>query len=100
MVLRNQVNSSRNYGVAQKLVLKTKGPYRVLEKVTPILYWLCSFPFCEGLGSPGRKVKEPAASMEEMPSTVVIHKHVDGSDTIFSTISVPLVRILCKIFLE
>ena len=58
MVLRTQVKSSIKYRISHKLVLTTKGPYTVLEKATPNFYWLQSLPFCEGLGSPGIKVKE------------------------------------------
>ena len=58
MVLSKQVKSSINERVAQKLVFKTKGPYIVLEKAKPISYWLQRLPFCEGLGRPGRKVRE------------------------------------------
>ena len=56
VVVMKQVKSNRKYGISQKLVFKTKGPYRVLDNYTPISYWLHSFPFCEGLGRPGRKV--------------------------------------------
>ena len=63
MVVRKQVNSSRKYGIAQKLVLKTKRPYRVLEKATPSSYWLQRFNFCEGIGSPEIKLKESTARM-------------------------------------
>ena len=52
VVVKKKGKSSRKDGVAQKLVLKTKGPYRVLDKDTPILYWIQCFPFCEGLGIP------------------------------------------------
>ena len=38
VVLREQVNASRNYGVDHKLVFKTKGPYRVLDNTTPNSY--------------------------------------------------------------
>ena len=76
VVVKNHVKSSRKDGVTQKLVFKTKGPYRVLEKAAPSSYWLQSFTFCEGLGRPGRKVKESAARMEKVPSTMVLHKHV------------------------
>ena len=41
---------------------------------------------------PGIKVKESAARMENISSAMVLHKHVDGTDTIFSTISGPLVN--------
>ena len=49
-----------------------------------------SFPFCEGIGRPGIKVKESADRMENIPSTMVLHKHVDGTDTIFSITAGPL----------
>ena len=84
-VVRKKANPSIKDQISQKLVFKTKGPYRVLEKATPISYWIQSFPFCEGLGWPGRKVKELAGSMENIPSTMVLHKHVDGAVTRFAT---------------
>ena len=40
VVIRIQVKSIRNDMIVQKLVLKTKVPYRVLDKATPSLYWL------------------------------------------------------------
>ena len=85
MVVSKKVKSSIKYGISQKLVFKTKGTYRVLEKDALSSYWLQSLPFCEGLGMPGRKVKELAARMEKIPSTMVLHKHVYGADTIFAT---------------
>ena len=36
MVVSKHVKSIRKDGLAQKLVFKTKGPYRFLEKATPI----------------------------------------------------------------
>ena len=35
-------------------------------------------------------MKESAASMEKIPSTIVLYKYVDVADTIFATISGPL----------
>ena len=57
VVLRKQVKSSIKYGISQKLVFKTKGPYIFLEKATPFSYWIQRLPFCEGLGRPGRNLK-------------------------------------------
>ena len=65
-------------------------PYTVLEKSTPRSYWWQRLHFCEGLGSPGRKGKEAEARMENIPSTMVLHKNVDEADTRFSTMSGPL----------
>ena len=90
VIVRNQVKSTRKYRLAQKLLFKTKRPYQVLEKATPNSYWLQSLPFCQGLGRPGIKLKYSAARMEKIPSNMVIHNHIDGADTIFSTITVPL----------
>ena len=92
MVVRKQVNSIIKYEVAQKLLFKTKGPYRVVEKATPSSYWLRYFPFYGGIGRPGIKVKESAARLEYIPSTMVLHKHLDGTDTVFFTMSAPLVK--------
>ena len=38
----------------------------------------------------GRKLKESAAKMENIPSTMVLHKHVYGAETRFSTMVGPL----------
>ena len=57
MVVRKQDNTSRKYGIYQKLVFRTKGPYRVLEKATLSSYCLQHFPFCEGLERNGIKLK-------------------------------------------
>ena len=35
VILRKQIKPNRKVGIAQKLVLKTKGTYRSLEKATP-----------------------------------------------------------------
>ena len=90
VIVRKLVNLSIKYGIAQKLVFKTKGPYIVLYKATPSSYRLQRLPFCEGLVRPGRKVKESAARMENIPSTMLLHKHLDGEKTRFSTMEVPL----------
>ena len=37
-VVRKQINLSRKNRVSQKFLLKTKRPYRVLEKATPRTY--------------------------------------------------------------
>ena len=52
VVLRKISKSSRKEKVDPKIVLKTKGPYSVLEKATPSSYWLQRLPFCEVLGRP------------------------------------------------
>ena len=44
VVIRKQMELIRKDRISQKLVLKTKGSYIFLERVTPIPYWLQSFP--------------------------------------------------------
>ena len=90
VVVRKMVKTSINNGVSHKLLFKTKGPYIVLEKATSISYWLQSLPFGEVIGRPITKVTESADRMENIPFTMVIHKHVYGADTIFSTMVGPL----------
>ena len=90
--MKQQSKSSKKYRVAPKLVLRTKGPYRVLEKATPISYWIQSLPFCEGPGRPGRKLKGSATATKNIIFTMVIFKKLDRVDTGFTTMSVPLVK--------
>ena len=90
MLVRKQVQSSRKDGLSQNLLFETKGPYRVIEKNTLGSYWNKRFHFCKGLGRPGRKVNKWETRMEKIPYTMVIHKHMDGVDTRFSTMAGPL----------
>ena len=86
------MKSIKKYWIAHKLVFKTKGTYMVLKKATPISYWLQILPIVEGLVRPGRKMKESSARMEKIPSSMMPHKHVDGADTRFSTMTVILTK--------
>ena len=85
MLVINQAGSIIKEGIDYKLVFKTKGPYIVMETATPRLYWIQHFPFCNGLWKPKRKLKEPEARVKNIPSAMVLHNHVDGVDTRFST---------------
>ena len=49
-----------------------------------------AFAVCESLGRPGRKMKKSSAIMENIPYNMVLHKHVDGAYTRFSTMEGPL----------
>ena len=62
-----------------------KGYYRVLDKAMSGFYCLYCLPFCEDIENTGRKVKELSSKMNKISSTMVIHMHVDGEDTIFDT---------------
>ena len=55
--VRKHVKSTRKDGIDHKLVFRTKDTYRVLEKDTMSSYWLQHFPFCDGIGRTGIKVK-------------------------------------------
>ena len=45
VIIRKHVKSSIKYGIEDKLVFKTNGPYRVLEKAAPSSYWHQHLPF-------------------------------------------------------
>jgi hypothetical protein len=83
VIVRKQVKSDASNNFAAKLVFKSKGPYRVIERINPNSYRLQKLPFLRGLGRRGRYVKESAARMTRLPSTLIFHKHADGADTRF-----------------
>ena len=86
VIVRKQLKSDAALGISAKLVFSTKGPYRVLGPATPGTYKLQKLPFLRGMRRKGRIVKEMAARMERIPSTLVLHKKPDGADTRFSTL--------------
>ena len=92
VIVRKQVKSNADRGIAGKIVFKSRGPYRVLEQANPGSYWIQKLPFLDGLGNVGRRVKESAARMERIPSTLVIHKRLDGADTRMASMRHPLVN--------
>jgi hypothetical protein len=92
VIVRRQVKLNADRGIAGKIVFKSRGPYRVLEQANPGSYWIPKLPFLDGLGSTGRQVKESAARMERIPSTLVVHKRPDGADTCMASMQHPLVN--------
>jgi hypothetical protein len=84
VIVRKQAKSDASNNFAAKLVFKSKGPYRVIERINPNSYRLQKLPFLCGLGRRGRYIKESAARMTRLPSTLIFHKHADGADTRFS----------------
>ena len=63
----------------------SKGPYRVIEQIGEThSYCIQQPPFLQGMGIPGRIIKENAAHIEKLPSTLVLHKHTDGADSRFA----------------
>jgi hypothetical protein len=82
VLVRKQVKSSTLEGRPEKLTLKAKGPYWVLEKAGKSSYWVQKFPALQGTTQKrGKKHKEAAFRMTKIPSTVVIHKRMDSMDT-------------------
>jgi hypothetical protein len=89
VIVRKQVKSDAAKGISVKILFRTKGPYRVIEQVTPSSYHLQKLPFLQGLGIQGKIRKESAARMTRLPSTLVIHKRANGVDTRFSQLNGP-----------
>jgi hypothetical protein len=84
VIVLKQVKSDTSKGISAKLLLKTRGPYRVIDKITPSSYRLQKLPFIRGLGRPGRFRKENVARMEKLPSSLILHRKADGADNRFS----------------
>mmetsp|Transcript_42016 Transcript_42016/g.101246 ORF Transcript_42016/g.101246 Transcript_42016/m.101246 type:complete len:204 (-) Transcript_42016:185-796(-) len=83
VMVQKQVQSNASEGIPAKLVLKAKGPYRVIEKASEDSYYLQKIPGTSTmLRTKGSKpTKESAFRMHKIPSTIVIHKRVDTPDT-------------------
>ena len=82
VLVRKQVQSKD--GVPSKILLRSKGPYRVIEQHpdSKNSYNLQKTPFLQHTGSrPGKMRKESSARMEKLPSTLICHKKADGTDT-------------------
>jgi hypothetical protein len=93
VIVRNQVQSKASEGRPEKVVLKAKGPYQVLEPARPGSYWIQKLPVLQGANQRrGKKVKEADMCMERIPSTVVIHKRLDSLDTRFAKMDQDLVN--------
>jgi hypothetical protein len=85
--VKKQIQSCNTLGIAAKIVFKSRGPsYQVMEQANPGSYWLQKLTFLEGLGVPGRRMKESAAQMEKIPSTLILHMQPDGADTQFTSL--------------
>ena len=84
VIVRRQLKSNATEGISAKLQPRLKGPYRVLEQISPSSYRIQKLPFLQGLGRPGKILKENAARMTRLPSTTILHRTPDGADTQFS----------------
>ena len=93
VIIRKQVKSNATLGRPEKLILKAKGPYRVIERAGEGRYRVQRLPAVQGLsGRKGKVITEAAIRMERIPSTVVIHKRIDTMDTRMATMKDPLVH--------
>jgi hypothetical protein len=86
IIVRKQVKSNADRrGIPGKIVVKSRGPYQVLEQANPGSYWIQKLPFLDGLGNMGQGVKESTARMQwpewNASPSLVIHKQPDGADT-------------------
>jgi hypothetical protein len=50
VIIQKQVKSDAAANFSAKLVFKTRGPYRVIERLNPISYKVQKLPFLHGLG--------------------------------------------------
>jgi hypothetical protein len=90
--VRKQVQSFLTTGVSAKLVFRTRGPYRVIEKLgNGTSYHIRRPTFTNGNGISGKRLKEATARMEKLPSRVIIAKKADGADTRLAQLDQPLV---------
>ena len=99
VIVKKQVKS-RDDNPAKQMI-STRGPYRVLEPAEQQgSYYLQHIPFMQGLGKRGKHVKESAAWMEKLPSTLVIHKRANGIDSRLASLETPAVRNPLEKFLQ
>ena len=79
VVVKKQVISKEDKPA--KLQLKTRGPYKILEKIRNS-YRIQRIPTIEGMNrKPGKITTEAAHRLTKLPSTIVIHKRMDTIDT-------------------
>jgi hypothetical protein len=93
VLVRKQRKSNARDGQPEKLALKAKGPYRVIEQADTGSYWVQKLPALQGIDKrKGTRRKEAAFRLERIPSSVVIHKRLDSADTRFAQLENELVR--------
>jgi hypothetical protein len=85
VLVRKQVNSKGDEGKPAKLTLRAKGPYRILKPAGENSYYVQKIPAIQNVNKrPGKRHKELAMRMEKLPSSLVVHKRVDTTDTRFA----------------
>ena len=84
VIVKKQVQTTQEKGPA-KARMQARGPYRILEQVKPGTYKIQRLPGMHGAGRRGRVMKESAARLTKIPSTLVLHKPAAGVDTRLAT---------------
>ena len=92
VIIRKQVTSDAQRGIPAKQTLRWKGIYRVIEAVGDKSYNVQRIPTIQGMQTAGRIQKYAAAVMEKIPSSLVIHKNLDTTDTRLASLEGPLVQ--------
>jgi hypothetical protein len=92
VIIRKQVQSDATIGRPAKQTFKWKGIYKVLQQEGEKSYLVQKQPTIQGRTRPGRILKYAASVMERIPSSVIIHKHLDTTDTRLSALDQPLVK--------
>ena len=90
VIIRKQVKSDGPQGIPAKQKFRWKGIYKVLEPVGDKSYKVQKMPTLQGKGRPGRIRQYSAAVMEKIPSSLVVNKHLDTSDTRLTALESPL----------
>lgn len=92
VIIRKQVKSDATKGAPAKQKFKWKGIYRVLEKAGDKSYRVQKLPTIQGRGTPGTVQQYSSAVMEKIPSSLVVSKHLDTSDTRLVALDQPLIH--------
>ena len=92
VIIRKQVQSDSALGRPAKQTFKWKGIYRVLRKEGEKSYLVQKQPTLQNRSKAGKIIKYSAAVMEKIPSSLVVHKHLDTTDTRLSAMEHPLVK--------
>ena len=89
--VKSQTVDGQNFPEKQRIG-KFKGPYKVVEKLSEKSYHLRRLPAVKGKGKPGRLRKAAASHMNKIPSTLVVHKRLQGQDNTLASMETRLVQ--------